>query len=514
MRALAACAVTALAFSAAPAVGESPPPDVNRLSPLQVVRSAPGDGGDARIVDADGRQVLLRGINVNQLNDYYRGHPDLPTTIPLTEQDFADIAALGFDSVRLTFNWSSLEPRRDEIDANELERLRQAVGWAADHGLYVVLDMHQDAWGKHVATAPDEQCLPGFDPAIGWDGAPAWATHLDGVPTCRFQARELSAAVAQAFTSFWLDRDGIQSEVVELWGLLASTFADEPAVAGYDLLNEPHPGWSPGATDLTALGVFYERAIDAIRRAESDVAGGFHHIVFFEPMITRAITRIPSPLPGFTADPQIVYAPHNYAESIEVLPAGNPTIEENFAADARAAELHGTTFWVGEWGFFGNPAAQRDLVRRFARQEDQHLVGGAWWVWKQACGDPHVVGTPGNTPTGISPSLVRIDCPSGDELGIPPPFAEVLSRTYPRAAPGRLLELASDPATGRAVISGDAGASGPGTLDLWVPRRDGRPPPTVDGSNVGRVVSRPVDGGFRVLASVRGHYEVRVSFER
>ena len=33
-------------------------------------------------------------------------------------------------------------------------RVREAVRWAAEHDLYVVLDMHQDAWGKHIATPP------------------------------------------------------------------------------------------------------------------------------------------------------------------------------------------------------------------------------------------------------------------------------------------------------------------------------------------------------------------------
>src|SRR5206468_12069639 len=152
--------------------------------------------------------------------------------------------------------------------------------------LYVVLDMHQDAWGKYIATPPGTACPPGLQPAIGWDGAPQWATITDGLPTCRQQLRELSPAVGQAFFNFWVDRDGIQTELVHTWAALAGSFAADPAVAGYDLLNEPHPGYTPGATDLTLLGRYYDAALQAIRAAEAKARGGFHHLAFVEPMDT------------------------------------------------------------------------------------------------------------------------------------------------------------------------------------------------------------------------------------
>src|SRR3954452_22794776 len=113
-------------------------PSQPSLSPLHVVR-----GGSARIEDGQHRQVLLRGVNTNQLGDYYQADPALPSTVPLTEADFAQMAAVGFDSVRLIVHWSLLEPRRGVFDQTYLDRVRQAVDWAAGHGLYVVLDMHQ-----------------------------------------------------------------------------------------------------------------------------------------------------------------------------------------------------------------------------------------------------------------------------------------------------------------------------------------------------------------------------------
>src|SRR5205823_11597120 len=136
-------------------VGAAAPSGLSSLSPLHVVR-----GIRPRIEDGQHRQVLLRGVNTNQLGDYYQADPTLPSTVPLTEDDFAQMAAVGFDSVRLIVHWSLLEPRRGVFDQAYLDRVGQAVGWAAHHGLYVVLDMHQDAWGKYIATPAGETCPP------------------------------------------------------------------------------------------------------------------------------------------------------------------------------------------------------------------------------------------------------------------------------------------------------------------------------------------------------------------
>ena len=92
-------------------------------------------------------QVLLRGVNVNQLGEYYQANPDLAPTVPLTEDDFREIARLGFNTVRLIVSWSTLEPTPGAYNDGVRREIRQAVGWAASYGLYVVLDMHQDAYG-------------------------------------------------------------------------------------------------------------------------------------------------------------------------------------------------------------------------------------------------------------------------------------------------------------------------------------------------------------------------------
>ena len=96
-------------------------------------------------------------------------------------------------------------------------------------------------------------------------------------------------------------------------------------------------------------------------------------------------------------DEQIVFAPHLYAESITVdrkVGIATVSIEQGFDAAARTAARYGAPLWVGRVGLVrrarrGPPAGSSASPR----QEDERLpIGGAWWVWRQACGDPHIVG--------------------------------------------------------------------------------------------------------------------------
>jgi endoglycosylceramidase len=456
---------------------------------------------DGRIVDDLGRTVLLRGVNVNQLGDYFPGAAGVPPVMPFSRRDLEEIAALGLNSVRLLVHWSALEPQPGLHDVAYLDRIRQAVTWAHELGLHVVLDMHQDAWGKFVETAKTDSCPPPLGAAIGWDGAPAWATHTDGVTRCRFQLREASLAVADAWQSFWIDRNSIQQHLVDTWAWLAGQFKDDPTVAGYDLLNEPNPGVVLGATDAVWLGAYHRRTLDAIRAAER---GGLTKIVFFEPLATWSATGVGVPRP-WTTDTQIVYAPHIYLGSIsaDVAVTGREVVplRLGFEQARREATVYGTTFWVGEWGEFGDDA---DYTLRFAALEDEFQVGSAFWQWKQACGDPHGVSWPDGTAPAASGNLVRVRCgdpasPAGVPIGLVRINSDVLSRPYPRAFPGSVT-FTSDPITRHLVLHG-TGAAGAGDVDVWFP---GASRPSLTTTGLARVRVDAVPGGWRITARPEG----------
>ena len=468
----------------------------NALPRLQAVH-----GPSPAIVTADGRQVLLRGVNVQQLGDYHQQDPAVAPTFPLTRADFASIRRLGMNVVRLAVSWSALEPQPGAFDAAYVARIRRAVDWAKARGIYVVLDMHQDAWGRYIATPPEETCAPPSLPQHGWDGAPAWATLTDGASTCFTGLRGNSDAVATAFQSFYDNREGIQEALVRTWGRLAGVFAADRAVAGYDLFNEPNPGRNPPATVTDSLARFYARATAAIRAAERAAPRGFAHVVFFEPAVRVARGVLPDP--SLVQDRNAVFAPHLYAGSI--YPG---SVRRGFANARAAAARYGTTVWAGEWGFFpGDPADAEARLRRYAREEDRHRYGGAWWVWRQSCGDVHQYEhRDDHEPWPVSPGLVRYACPGNDPLGIPPLFRRVLSRPTIRFAPGRLVALRSSPDAVMLRAAGiDRDPRGSCRIEAWVP---GAGRPVVSGSRLGRVRATRVSGGWTVTACARGTYSL------
>ena len=70
----------------------------------------PDTARGGRIVDTKGREVILRGVNVNSLGQYWQG-TSKPPTLPLEKKDPARIAAIGWNLVRLIVSWSRVEPR-------------------------------------------------------------------------------------------------------------------------------------------------------------------------------------------------------------------------------------------------------------------------------------------------------------------------------------------------------------------------------------------------------------------
>ncbi len=389
---------------------------VDRFSFLHVGSPA-GPGGLPRILDAQGRGVLLRGVNLNGLEDYY-SNSSTPTALAypveraayaagrcparnhtvesmaVCDFDARQMRGFGYDAVRLAVSWSQLEPVPGRISRTYVDRIAQVVDWLRSQGIYSVIDMHQDAWSKYLYTAPGQSCPAPLSPVTGAhesDGAPEWAsTHITAV--CQAGAREVDAAVQEDFQRFWSntpgpDGVGLQDHFARVVRALAQRFGHDPAVAGYDILNEPSPGFlPPPAMDASEIFPFYAKVIQTVR----DGVPGFRQLFFIEPDVTRDVTDeryALSPWSIYSPYRGVVYAPHIYTHVF------TPDAEANApglgplypvsggyvsaAADARAL---GLPLWDGE---FGTDVASDDTtLREHYVSQDQLAVGGALWVWK------------------------------------------------------------------------------------------------------------------------------------
>jgi endoglycosylceramidase len=420
------------------------------------------------------------------------------------------MAAHGFSVIRLLVTWSRVEPTRGEIDEEYLDQVDEYVRAAADHGIYSVIDMHQDAYTSFLSTDDPAGCGAGTTPAKGWDGAPAWAVLSDGLSTCLAGSdRNSSPAVNRAWNNFYDDTDGIRTAFTEMWGKVAEHFAGRPEVAGYDLLNEPETSL-PEAELAPKYQALLVDTIAAIRKAEA--SADFEHIIFVEPTVPAGTPAnglvIPDPKGAGVDVADISGSVHNYSESI-----GGGSIEGlNDGIEGITAGI-GVPNWGGEYGFWDTSPETLEKAGRYAADEDAHLWGGAWWQWRQSCGDPHAVQWEGDevvAPTEDSVHLNVLGCPSNEDLGPNDAFLDILGRGYPRAAPGRLAEVRSDVETGRLLVRATA-TEGGGELVVWTPTADDADH-QVDTEGLTDVVEHAVDGGRIITAMVeaKGDYTLRV----
>lgn len=181
-----------------------------------------------RFVDTQNREVILNGIN-HVVKD-----PAQNYLYPDDEQLFQAFREYGFNCIRYGIIWDGLEPEPGVINEEYLQEIDKRVRWAEENGIWLVLDMHQDLFSRKFS-----------------DGAPIWATldqekpHQTGAIWS--DAYLMSPAVQQAFDSFWQnapaeDGVGLQDHYIQVWKVLADRYKNSPAVAGFDVMNEPFMG--------------------------------------------------------------------------------------------------------------------------------------------------------------------------------------------------------------------------------------------------------------------------------
>ena len=458
-------------------------------------------GVNPGIYDQQGRYILLRGVNYNVLGDYWQGNPAVATTKQYEADDIALMAKYGINCIRLLFSWSALEPERGKYNEEYIHRIQQVIEEAAKYHIYILLDMHQDAWGKYIATPAPAVCS---SPNKGWDGAPQWATITDFESTCVSGGRETAPAVIHAFQNFWDNTDGINDACIKAWQVLVEATSKYSNVVGYDLINEPNLGYNTVNEDARKLSTYYGKLIKSIRSAEQQ-PNSYLHIIFFEMTITSNGSAFPFiPYPDFTYDKNIIFAPHLYFEAI----SNELTIEQGFDLVNVVSKLFNTSMFIGEWGFFGDPNSDVSKVKRFALQEDKFVVGSTWWQWSQAPGDPHSISWDGTQYGNTSMALIELDKNGNFTGNVNDVYLKVLSRTRPCAIYGKPVKLISNPDDGTMHL--EANSNSEGITTLWIPDRFGEP--NIDGNNVVSFQLSKIEGGYIAKVKVKGNYNINVHF--
>ena len=151
----------------------------------------------------------------------------------ITREDIAYIKQTGMNSIRLPFHYKSFT---DEdylgLKSNQdgFARIDSVIKWCKEEGLYVILDMHD---------APGGQTGDNIDDSYGYP---------------------------------WLfESEESQQLFCEIWKKIANRYKDEPAILGYDLLNEPIATHFNNKEEINKhLVPVYKKGIESIRSVDKN----------------------------------------------------------------------------------------------------------------------------------------------------------------------------------------------------------------------------------------------------
>jgi endoglycosylceramidase len=385
----------------------------------------PLDHAGRWVTDAKGRVVILHGWNMVYKVGSYR-----PEDTGFGEDDAQFLADNGFNTVRLGLIYKGVEPSPAAYDDAYIESIARTEGVLASHGIYSLLDFHQDLYNERFQG----EGLP--DWAVVGDAATLPATPQQGFPANYL----VMPALNRAFDHFWLndaaaDGRGLQDAYAAAWKHVAARFAANPHVLGYNLFNEPWPGSQyPSCTstagcplfDQELLQPFSERVIAAIREADPET------LAWYAPLLTFDFGADTSH--GDTGDPHAGFAFNMYClaelgdAAADLGPATGPECDTGYGLTLDNAEQQSNE--TGDALLMTEYAATNDLaiIKRVVELADEHMM--SWQQWHYcACDDP--------TTSGPGVQAVVIDAaepPSGSNLN--EEKLRVTSRPYPQAVSG------------------------------------------------------------------------------
>lgn len=376
--------------------------------------------------------VLLRGVDDNALVQYPSDYQEAP---PINQGDLYEMAALGFNFLRLPVSWSEIMVHPGVVNQAYLAEISRVVRWAKNAGIGVLVDMHQDNYST-VTDFHHES-----------DGAPPWAVVTGGA-ACTPDLTTTKCALA-AFSNFW-QNVSVSGRPLQSWYLEATIAMAKAAganrensnVVGVELMNEPWPA-GPNPFEQRSLYPFYQRMIAGLR------ASGIVAPLWFEPSIVRDLTNnAVAAAAKFSSDPNLVYAVHIYTGvfSPPYSPTASiPAMAESYSNAAREANIFNTPFFVDEYG--SNPTnAWNSWLSSEISMQNNYRVGSGFWLWKQRVG------------RWYDWAVVHLD----GSLRTKTQRAQILSEPHVDAVPGDLLTTSATPTQLSATVGGPGG-----TVTLW-----------------------------------------------
>lgn len=114
-----------------------------------------------QITDVFGRIRFFHGTNVVKKSAPWHRSLTFTPGDSFGVTDAANLQALGVNAIRLGHHWAGSEPIRGQYNQTFLDILKQQSKIAEDHGIYVLVDVHQDVLAAQLCGhgVPDVSAL-------------------------------------------------------------------------------------------------------------------------------------------------------------------------------------------------------------------------------------------------------------------------------------------------------------------------------------------------------------------
>ncbi len=238
----------------------------------------------------------------------------------ITREDIRFIKRSGFNSIRIPFNYrlfvtDGTPPR---LDGPGYELLDRVVDWCRGEGLYVILDMH---------AAPGGQTGDNIDDSFGYP--------------------------------FLFESSESQELTVKLWRKIAARYRNQPAVIGYDLLNEPIANYFDATSLNPKLEPLYRRIVLGIRGVDPN------HIIF----LGGAQWDTNFKIFGSPFDNRVAYTFHKYWMTVN---------EDAIREYLDFRDRFNVAVWMGESG-----ENTDEWIESFRKLLEAESVGWCFWPYKK-----------------------------------------------------------------------------------------------------------------------------------
>ncbi|MDA3862208.1 MAG: cellulase family glycosylhydrolase, partial [Melioribacteraceae bacterium] len=238
----------------------------------------------------------------------------------ITYDDIKYLKSIGVNSIRVPFNYKLFcdETYLWNTNSRGFELIDRLLEWCRIENLPIMLDMH---------CAPGGQTGDNIDDSYGYP----WL----------------------------LVSEESQNQITEIWKSIATYYADEPLILGYDLMNEPIAHYFEDQNLNGNLEPLYKKITSAIREVDQN-----HIIILGGARWNTDFTVFSKPF-----DDKLVYEFHKY---------WMPTEQKEIRDFLNFRDKYNVPIYMGESG-----ENDDNWVLRFRELLDEHSIGWHFWPYKK-----------------------------------------------------------------------------------------------------------------------------------